>query len=132
MNAKVEVFHVNQAFYDAFNRQDLDAMKAVWSEAEGVACLHPGWPVLRGHDRIIDSWGGIFENTDHMEIKLSNTDVLVEGSMGWVSCQENLFSIHAQGVQQSAVHATNLFRKENGVWKMILHHAGPIPQREQE
>ncbi len=131
MNAKVDVFQANQGFYDAFNKQDFDAMKAVWSEEEGPVCIHPGWPVIRGHDRILDSWGGIFENTDHMEIKLSHTDVMVAGEMGWVSCQENLFSIHEQGVQQSAVHATNIFKKENGVWKMVLHHAGPVPPREQ-
>ncbi len=131
MSVKVDVFQANQSFYDAFNKQNLEAMHDLWLAGNEPICIHPGWPVIQGHDKIIDSWGGIFENTDHLEIKLSNTEVMVSGEMAWVSCQENLFSIHEQGVQSSAVHATNIFRKENGSWKIALHHAAGLPPKEE-
>ena len=102
-------------------------MQQVWMRDASVTCIHPGWPVLRGFDPIIKSWQDIFEHTDHMEIKLSDVQVVAADDLVWVSCQENLFSIHQAGVQSSKVHATNLFKRVSGEWKMILHHAAAIP-----
>lgn len=46
----------NARFYRALSRADLPAMEAVWSHADDVACLHPGWPLLRGWDDVRASW----------------------------------------------------------------------------
>ena len=127
MTGTAAVLQANQGFYEAFNRQNLDMMKAVWLNSGESVCIHPGWPVLKGFDAIIQSWRDIFEHTDHLEIKLSHVDALVTGELAWVSCRENLFSINTQGVQQAAVHATNLFKRHQGTWKMILHHAAALP-----
>ncbi len=127
MNDNQEVLQANDGFYQAFNKQDLGLMERVWLDAEQSVCIHPGWPVLRGYESITQSWKDIFEHTDHMEIKLSDVEVVISGDLGWVSCQENLFSIHQAGVQTSQVHATNLFRCVKGSWRMILHHAAAVP-----
>lgn len=132
MDSKEAILEANQGFYDAFNKQNLDAMKSLWSENDSAICIHPGWPVLNGYAAIVDSWAGIFENTEHMEIRLSDVNLLVSGDMAWVSCQENLFSINMSGVQSSKVHATNLFQQENGQWKMVLHHAAALPNAPQD
>ena len=34
--------HAEAAFYAAFERADVDAMMAVWSDDEAVFCVHPG------------------------------------------------------------------------------------------
>ena len=39
---------VEDAFYDAFARADLEAMMVVWSEDEEVICIHPGAPRVVG------------------------------------------------------------------------------------
>ena len=127
MDSKQLVLDANQSFYDAFNKQDLDGMQQVWIRDPSATCIHPGWPVLRGFDPIIKSWQDIFENTDHMEIKLSDVQVVAADDLVWVSCQENLFSINMAGVQTTQVHATNLFKRVSGDWKMILHHAAALP-----
>ena len=125
-----EAKQANERFYEAFNKQDLLLMKDVWSSDGMVHCIHPGWMVLRGHASVLKSWSDIFENTDNLEIKLSDVEVEVDGSLAWVSCQENLFSIHASGVQASKVHATNLFKKIKGQWKIVQHHASSLPTPE--
>ena len=127
MSLKDQIKQANQGFYEAFNKQDLKLMKTVWSAKGMVHCVHPGWPVLRGYDIIMQSWSDIFENTDNLEIKLSEVEVTLDDKLAWASCQENLFSIHSAGVQTSKTHATNLFRKENGNWKMVQHHASALP-----
>ena len=127
MTVQEEAKQANERFYEAFNKQDLRLMKDVWSSAGMVHCIHPGWIVLRGHVSVIKSWSDIFQNTDNLEIKLSDVEVEVDGGVAWVSCQENLFSIQSVGIQASKVHATNLFKKITGQWKMIQHHASSLP-----
>ncbi len=122
-----EVVAANEGFYQAFNQQNLNQMERLWLDVEQSVCIHPGWPVLRGYESIVQSWKDIFENTDHMEIKPSEVSVVISGEVGWVSCQENLFSIHTAGLQSSQVHATNLFQRKDGAWRMILHHAAAVP-----
>lgn len=38
----------NQAFYDAHEACDLEAVSVVWEHSDRVVCVHPGWPILRG------------------------------------------------------------------------------------
>jgi len=128
MSVEREVLDTNENFYQAFNRGDLNLMKSVWAQNDSVACIHPGWEVLRGFDVIIQSWEKIFVGSENLEIKLSEIKVTGDGGMIWVSCQENLFSMSMSGVQVSKVHATNLFEKVGDQWKMVLHHASSVPQ----
>ncbi len=123
-----EVLETNENFYQAFNRGDLNLMESIWAQNDSVSCIHPGWEVLRGFDAIIDSWEKIFVGSENLEIKLSDIKVTGSSEMIWVSCQENLFAMSMSGVQVSKVHATNLFEKVEGQWKMVLHHASSVPQ----
>ncbi len=128
MSVEQEVLDTNESFYQAFNRGDLELMKSVWAQNDSVSCIHPGWEVLRGFDTIIQSWESIFVGSENLEIKLSDIKVTGADGMVWVSCQENLFAMSMSGVQVSKVHATNLFEKMEGQWKMVLHHASSVPQ----
>mgnify|MGYP002526086379 FL=1 len=102
-------------------------MKQVWRNGERVTCVHPGWPPLKGFEPILDSWEGIFKNSGNMEIQISDVRVLASEDLAWVSCIEKLYTIAESGVLASQVFATNLFHLEGDVWKMVMHHASPVP-----
>ncbi len=121
------VYQANQTFYRAFNSQDLDLMREIWWNDNSVLCVHPGWQALNGWDSIIRSWNDIFENTDNLEIKLSDTNVIASKDLAWVTCHENLFIITENGVSTSRVFATNLFKNVGEDWKMVSHHASSVP-----
>ena len=116
----------NRNFYKAFNARDLDAMKKVWSSNENVTCVHPGWNPLNGFEPIMKSWEGIFKNSGNMNIEASNVSVIASEGLAWVSCVEKLYTIATHGVLASEVFSTNLFKLEEGSWKMVIHHASPI------
>lgn len=128
MKIEQEARAANESFYRAFNSKSLTDMKGVWSDLGQISCIHPGWPPINSYDSIIKSWKDIFDNTDNMDIKLSDVEVLITDDFAWVRCQENLFSITISGVQTSKVFATNLFKKVGERWKMVLHHASHLPQ----
>ena len=117
----------NESFYKAFNARDLDAMKRVWSSHEKVTCVHPGWEPLSGLEPIIDSWQGIFKNSGNMDIQATDVSVTTSEGLAGVACVEKLYTIATNGVLASKVFSTNLFQLNGGTWKMIMHHASPLP-----
>ena len=117
----------NESFYEAFNKRDIEGMKHIWGKDECITCVHPGWPPLKGFEPILNSWAGIFENSGDMEIRISDVQVLASADLAWVSCTEKLFTIAESGVLVSQVFATNLFHIEGESWKMVMHHASPVP-----
>ena len=117
----------NANFYEAFNKRDIELMKKVWASDATATCVHPGWPPLKGFESILNSWEGIFENSGNMEVQVSDVQVLASNDLAWVSCIEKLYTIAESGVLASNIFSTNLFHLEDDVWKMIMHHASPVP-----
>ena len=47
-----------EAFYHALAHGDYALMDAVWAADDGVGCIHPGWPALRGRTAVLPSGRG--------------------------------------------------------------------------
>lgn len=131
-----EVERVNQAFYDAVETGDLDALEGVLLDgefAESVCVVHPGWPVLRGRSQVLRSYALIMANTDYMQFFLTEVEVTVAGETALVTCSENILSGGPAEPDGSAgelvgglVVATNVFRRTPSGWRMWSHHGSPV------
>ena len=119
------VMATNQAFYEAHESRDMDAMAAVWEHGEHVVCTHPGWPILRGWPLIEESWRGIFAGPGRNQFICTNESVRVVGDIAWVTLDENL----VDGPRTSTIAATNVFERRDDRWRMILHHGSVVASR---
>jgi ketosteroid isomerase-like protein len=120
------ILAVNQAFYRAFEKKDLEAMEAVWSKGMGCLCIHPGRDALKGWTAIRESWDLIFQNTRYLEI---DTDVLtleVSGDLAYVVLVEHVLQISSGRRLEAQSMATNGFERMAGRWYMTHHHGSPI------
>jgi len=117
-----DVLAANQAFYDAHERRDLDAMREVWEHSDRVVCVHPGWPILRGWPAVEESWKRIFGGPGRNQFILTNRGVAVDGQVAWVTIDENLVA----GATTGTIAATNMFVHVAGSWKLVLHHGSPV------
>ena len=115
----------NAAFYDAFERRDLDAMSDVWEHSDHVTCVHPGWSILAGWGAVSASWFALFDGPQRLQFIVTGERVLVHGDVAWVTCDENL--IDAGNAQ--SVAATNIFARSADGWRLVHHHGSPIAQR---
>ena len=123
----------NLAFYRAFEALDLPAMERVWAQDESVSCLHPGWPLCAGWDEVRASWATIFANTGTMRFDVGDERIDVRGPLAWVICVERIRSTAPGGEAMSgAVIATNVFRDDDGAWKLVHHHGSPHVERRRE
>jgi hypothetical protein len=114
------VLAANQAFYDAFNARDLGAMEALWSRHAAVACIHPGWAPMTEREQVMEAWRAILSNADTPRIACEEPEALLWGEMALVVCFERL--------GDAVLAASNLFRLEEGVWRMVHHQAGPAAE----
>jgi len=117
------ILAANEAFYDAFRREDPEAMDEIWAQHAPVACIHPGWNALLGRDRVMASWRAIMEN-GAPPIRCVAPRVQRLGEVALVICEE-----HAGG---GRLIATNAFVHEDGQWRIVHHHAGPIASGDQD
>jgi limonene-1,2-epoxide hydrolase len=112
----------NAAFYDAFERRDIDAMSDAWSHNEEVTCTHPGWTTLHGWGKIGAAWAVLLANQQRLQFIVTNEVAVLRGDIGWVTCEENILD----GPGGSTVAATNVFELIEGVWKMTAHHGSQV------
>jgi ketosteroid isomerase-like protein len=120
-----DVLAVNGAFYDAHERRDLDAMRAVWEHSSRVVCVHPGWPILRGWPAVEESWRRILDGPGRNQFILTNDAVAVHGDVAWVTVDENLMA----GATTGTIAATNMYVRDGDTWKLVLHHGSPVVGR---
>jgi ketosteroid isomerase-like protein len=118
MDAAEAALAANQAFYDAFNQKDAEAMAAIWADSPGVTCIHPGWDLLRGRDAVLDSWRNILTNPSQPRIVMGSADVTLHGALAIIVCHEL--------VGGSPLVATNVFILQDEAWKLLHHHSGPV------
>jgi ketosteroid isomerase-like protein len=113
-------------FYSALNvlfTGDPEPMSGVWSHADDVTYMGPGGGFQVGWPQVSESWkkqaamklGGHVEPTE-MHITVGRKIAVVQN-------YESGTNTNARGKQATIlIRATNIFRKEDGNWKMIGHH----------
>lgn len=122
------VAEANEEFYAAFEALDMDRMEACWQQDDEVSCIHPGWDVISGWPQVRRSWAAIFANSAYIQFILTDVQVHVDVDAAWVTCAENILSGGAgdADMEDAKVLATNVFRRDGGRWRMVLHHGSPV------
>lgn len=119
MSEHAAVQFANEAFYLAFSGADIEAMDEVWADQDQITCIHPGWSPLIGRDLVMESWQAILANAESPAITCRNQTTHISGGVAYVVCYEE--------VDGGFLVATNIFVRQDGLWKMVHHQAGPAP-----
>lgn len=115
------------AFYAAFRDRDLDAMMAVWADANDVICIHPTGPMLVGREAVRASWHEIFRHAGKIQFVVHERRRTVSDSLALHVVQEHLGADKESG--HAHILATNVYQLTETGWRVILHHASPSPRR---
>ncbi len=114
------------AFYEALERADLEAMMAVWAEDEEIVCVHPSGPRLVGHAQMRESWQRIFSGGGGVKIHVTHRVATQAMMVAIHNVQENAPTPAAKR-ESATVVATNVYLRTAAGWRMIVHHASPGP-----
>jgi len=118
-------------FYTSLNalfKGDAAPMKEVWSHADDVSYMGPGGGFQVGWDQVSTTWDEQAALKLGGKIEPQDTRVTVGNDLAFVQCYEKGDNKDAAGQDvKVSIRATNVFRKENGQWKMIAHHTDLLP-----
>ncbi len=112
------VLAANRAFYDAFAERNVSAMLKLWAREYVVACIHPGWAPLHGSEAVLASWRAILGSPEAPRIRFTDPTAVLLGDAAVVTCVEH--------IRDAELAATNVFALEQGEWRLVHHHAGPM------
>ncbi len=121
------VAEANAAFYRALTNRDLPAMEQLWFPADWVECVHPGMTPLRGWEAVRISWAELFAAAGSLMVGCADEHVRLLGDVAWVTCGERIATRADGQLVSSMAHATNVFVRHDGEWRLVVHHASPMP-----
>ncbi len=113
------------AFYEAFERADIEAMMSVWAGEGPIACIHPGGGRLEGTASVRAGWERIFASGSRLSIHLRDPRYTQDALLAIHLVKEH---IQVGGVLQGVVLSTNIYQFSHGGWHMVLHHASAQPE----
>jgi len=123
---------IENQFYEALQRGDIDKLMAVWSDDDEIACVHPGGPRLIGAAAIRASFEAIFSN-GAIDAQPEKVRRVISHSSAVHSVLERVQVMSSDGPQSAWVIATNVYLKGAQGWRLVAHHASPgTPQEVQE
>jgi ketosteroid isomerase-like protein len=129
-----EVAAAAEQFYVALNAMftgDAEPMKEVWSHADDVTYMGPAGGFQKGWSEVLPVW------VEHAAMKLGGkvTPERMQITVGHDLAFTHNFEVGENydkdgELQKVSIRATNIFRKEDGRWKMIGHHTDLLPYLE--
>ncbi len=125
---KDELHGAVEGFYDALDSVfagDAGPMGQVWSHAADITCMGPAGDLLVGWPPIEATWVAQAGVVESGTVRPEGIHVFASGDLGVSVGFEHGHVVI--GGRSSNVHAraTNVFRREDGVWRMIGHHTDP-------
>ena len=114
------------AFYEAITKSDLEAMMAVWADDDDIYCVHPNGARVAGVERVRESWRQIFASGQTLRFQLREQQY-VHGMMLSVHSAYEVITVAGETRPRGPVIATNVYLRTERGWRMVAHHASPVP-----
>ncbi len=116
-----------QAFYEALESADIEAVSDAWLDDDDVCCVHPGGARLVGYSAVRSSLVALLASGP-VQIRTVSRKVFESPTVAVTNVIEEVVVAQSGGRQLVHVIATNAFTKTPSGWKMVLHHAAAAPQ----
>ena len=120
-----------ERFYVALNALltgDPGPMTEVWSHADDVTYMGPAGGFQTGWDQVLAEWQAQAAMKLGGEVRTETMVITLGEDLAATHSVEVGENTNVSGASQPVrIRATNLFRKESGIWKMIGHHTDPLP-----
>ncbi|MEM7124050.1 MAG: nuclear transport factor 2 family protein [Pseudomonadota bacterium] len=130
MDEERAVSEADDKFFAALNAMfvgDLEPMKALWSHADDVAYLGPAGIFLTGWPAILEDWEKQAALKLGGEIHVTQRHLTVGDGLAVAHHRAEATNRDRNGnMVDVSLRGTNVFRKEDGEWRLIAHHADPL------
>ncbi|MGQ9831028.1 MAG: YybH family protein [Thermochromatium sp.] len=120
---------VEDAYYDALEAGDAEAMAAVWDDSEAIFCLLPMTPLAVG-EQVRRLWQALLTRGRGFDLQVRHLLWIEEGDLA-VHLVEEQPQIRADQPRSGAplppLYATHVFRRTTDGWRLLVHQNSPTP-----
>ena len=99
----------NEAFYQAVEDGDLDAVRALWIDgehADTAHCVHPGQPAVHGRSKVLMSWAVVMSRLSYLQFFITDVRVVVSGEIAVVTTARACWASDAVGCSRNSRNAS--------------------------
>ena len=126
MSTVDEVREASKKFYAGLNRMsngEKDTLAVAWSQNETATAMHPIGGREIGWKAVEESFNNVAGVATDGNIELKDQLIYDLGNAAYeVGIEKAKFKIAGHEVN-AEIRVTNIYKKENGAWKMVHHHA---------
>ena len=122
MSTEDDVRAISNKFYSGLSRMDVAALPEIWSHSDDVTTMHPmggeqvGWEEVRG------SFEGAAGLMTDSHVELIDQRIYAGTDLAYETGIERGGAKLAGEPVEFEHRVTNVYRLEDGQWKMIHHH----------
>ncbi len=120
---------IEQQFYEALQRGDIERLMALWADEDEIVCVHPGGSRVVGASAIRASFEAMF-SSGGIPVRPELVHRLVHIGSALHHLVERIEVPAKQGTQTAWVLTTNLYLKTAQGWRLASHHASPASPHE--
>ena len=128
-----DVEAVHRAFYDAWERADIDGLCEMWVDSTDVSLILPGGEPCRGPDNIRRQLTEMVALTPGIQFLFEDLHVSVHGEVATLTCVESPLTTDAFGrtdvsehLELSRLAVTMVFLRTPAGWRVWHHQAAPV------
>ena len=118
-------FEAENAFYDALENLDVDAMMDVWASDDTVVCVLPFSERHHGQDEVLQGWLDYFCTLEPVKVQLHQPQYTHGPRLAVHVLYQHSHTSHGNHPTPTLV-VTNIYKKTGEGWEMIMHQASPL------
>ena len=130
MSTEDEVRKASEQFYAALNRMlngNAAPLADIWSHSGAVTTMHPIGGRQVGWNEVREAWQQVAQLASDGQGRLDDQIIQVAGDVAYELGTER-GQVKLAGQQVTLEHrVTNIYRREAGGWKVVLHHTDVSP-----
>ena len=130
MSTEDEVRGASAKFYEALNRMttgDSSQLADIWSHSETVTTMHPIGGEQVGWDAVKESFDQVAGLASSGHVELAGQTIQSGGELAYeLGVERGQFQLAGESITVEQ-RVTNIYRRENGEWKIVHHHADLSP-----
>ena len=115
------------AFYDALDAGALDQLLSVWAESDDIRCLLPMHPLVQTRQGVTEVFTHLFSQGHGVSLAITH--------LGWIETDDIAIHFVEETVQAPPsdtpppppFYGTNIYRKDDTGWRLIVHQNAPSP-----
>lgn len=125
-----EVREASKKFYAGLNRMangESNTLADSWSQDDNATAMHPIGGREVGWKEVEKSFNQVADVASEGKVELKDQIIRVLGDAAFeVGIEKAQFKVAGMEVK-GEIRVTNIYRKENGSWKMVHHHTDIAP-----